>query len=58
MDRAMMRVEGFAPDAPATNVTVTGNRSDEPGVATSRFIRGFAFSDNGSITADLEGVDR
>ncbi len=56
MDRAMMLVEGFAPDAPATNVTVIGNRSDEAGVATFRSIRGFAFSDNGLIRPDLEGV--
>ncbi len=56
MDRASIRVEGFSTDAPASNISVTGNRSEAPGDATFKHIRGFAFSDNGSIAADREDV--
>jgi hypothetical protein len=56
MDRAMILVEGFSSDAPASNITVTGNRSDTPGDATFRHVRGLTFSDNGSIGATREDV--
>lgn len=57
MDRASIRIEGFSVDAPASNVTVTGNRADVAGDATFKHIRGFTFTDNGSIAAVLDDVE-
>jgi hypothetical protein len=57
MDRPMIRVEGFSAAAPASNITVTGNRAEAAGDATFRHIRGFTFSDNGSIGAQRDDVE-
>lgn len=53
MDLPRVRVDGYSASAPATNVTVTGNRPDVAGAATFTHVTGLVFSDNGLMTENV-----
>jgi hypothetical protein len=56
MDKSRVRVDGYSSSATASNVSVSGNRSEIAGAGSFSHIRGFVFSDNGLMTASRSDV--